>query len=177
VKRIRSTSCRMTQVRTPEASSPDVRRRMQHTGHRDTACELAIRSAVHRLGLRYRVDSAVAGTRTRADLAFASARVLVFIDGCFWHACPKHSTWPKANADWWREKIEGNARRDRAATERLRRNGWLVLRFWEHEDPQRAALRIFDAVTRRRRAARSAPSATAAARRPSPRTRQSAEVN
>jgi DNA mismatch endonuclease (patch repair protein) len=123
---------------------------MQGTRRRDTHCELAIRSAVHKQGLRYRVDWRVPGTRARADLAFASAQLLVFVDGCFWHGCPKHATWPKANAAWWREKIEGNIRRDRDATDRLRRAGWLVLRFWEHEDPQRAAMRIAATVARRR---------------------------
>jgi DNA mismatch endonuclease (patch repair protein) len=123
---------------------------MKRTRRRDTLCELAIRSAVHKQGLRYRVDWSVPGTRTRADLALVSARVLVFVDGCFWHGCPKHATWPKANAAWWREKIEGNIRRDRDATDRLRRAGWLVLRFWEHKDPQRAAMRIAATVARRR---------------------------
>jgi len=86
---------------------------MQVTLRRDTPCELALRSAVHRMGLRFRVDWSLPESRRRADLAFVSARVIVFVDGCFWHGCPKHATWPKANAAWWRAKIETNARRDR----------------------------------------------------------------
>src|SRR5262245_50663320 len=88
------------QTTRPEASSADVRRRMQGTPRRDTPCELALRSAVYATGLRFRVDWPVPGTRRRADLAFVRARVVVFVDGCFWHGCPKHGTWPKANADW-----------------------------------------------------------------------------
>lgn len=133
----------------PKATSDATRRRMRATPRRDTPCELAIRSLVHRQGLRYRVDWRIPETRKRADLAFVSARVLVLVDGCFWHGCPRHATWPKANADWWRAKIEANIRRDREATELLRRAGWVVLRFWEHEPPLKAAARIAKTVARR----------------------------
>lgn len=137
------------QTRTPEASSREVRRRMQATPRRDTLCELAIRSAVHRRGLRYRVDWSLPGTRRRADLAFVTARVVVFVDGCFWHGCHEHVTWPKANAAWWRDKIGTNVRRDRDTDSRLKALGWRVLRFWEHESPEKAATTIARAVSRR----------------------------
>src|SRR5438445_11107238 len=97
---------------TPHASSDVVRRRMQVTPRRDTPCELALRSAAHRLGLRFRVDWQLPALRRRADLAFINARVAVFVDGCFWHGCPVHGTWPKTNAKWWRAKIEANRQRD-----------------------------------------------------------------
>jgi DNA mismatch endonuclease, patch repair protein len=116
------------------------------TRRRDTTAELALRSALSALGLRYRVDSPIPGTRRRADVAFSRARVAVFVDGCFWHGCPKHGTWPKANAAWWREKITGNRRRDRDTDKRLTRDGWIVLRFWEHDDVSSAAGRIADTV-------------------------------
>lgn len=137
------------QTTRPEASNPNVRRRMQATPRRDTPCELAIRSAVHRMGLRFRVDWPLPGSRRRADLAFVSAKVAVFVDGCFWHGCPTHATWPKANAEWWREKIEANRHRDRDTDKTLRGTGWKVLRFWEHEGSAAAARVISRAVRTR----------------------------
>jgi DNA mismatch endonuclease (patch repair protein) len=122
---------------------------MQVTPRRDTPCELALRSAVHRAGLRYRVDWPLPGTRRRADLAFVGARVAVFVDGCFWHGCPEHATQPRANAAWWRDKLAANVARDRDTDATLRRAGWLVLRFWEHADMQAAAMRVQRAVERR----------------------------
>jgi DNA mismatch endonuclease, patch repair protein len=124
---------------------------MQLTPRRDTPCELAIRSAVHRLGLRFRVDWQLPGTRRRADLAFVSARVAVFVDGCFWHGCPQHATWPKANASWWRTKLKGNVKRDRDTDTRLSDSGWKVMRFWEHEDCALASHAIATVVLSRRR--------------------------
>jgi DNA mismatch endonuclease, patch repair protein len=134
----------------PEASSADVRRRMQVTPRRDTPCEIAVRSAVHAMGLRFRVDWSLPGTRRRADLAFVRARVAVFVDGCFWHGCPEHGTWPKANAEWWRNKIVTNVERDRDTDARLKASGWTVLRFWEHDEATRAARAIQRAVHVRR---------------------------
>jgi DNA mismatch endonuclease (patch repair protein) len=123
----------------PPASSASVRRRMQATPKRDTACELALRRALHKLGLRYRVDAPIPGTRRRADVVFSRVKVAVFVDGCFWHGCPDHGTWPKSNAEWWRDKIEANRRRDRDTDQRLEALGWTVMRFWEHTDGALAA--------------------------------------
>jgi DNA mismatch endonuclease, patch repair protein len=134
------------QTSRPEASSLHVRRRMQATPQRDTPCELAIRSALHQLGMRFRVDWPVPGTRRRADMTFVAAKVVVFVDGCFWHGCPIHATWPKANARWWRDKIETNQRRDHDTNAFLSTNGWRVMRFWEHADSRRAALAIAKVV-------------------------------
>jgi DNA mismatch endonuclease (patch repair protein) len=108
---------------------------MQATRRRDTPAELALRSALHELGFRYRVDvSPVRGLRRRADLVFAAAKVAVFVDGCFWHGCVEHGTWPKTNAAWWRAKIEKNRERDRDTDSRLTSAGWRVVRIWAHED-------------------------------------------
>jgi DNA mismatch endonuclease (patch repair protein) len=123
---------------------------MQATRRRDTPAELAIRSLIHRRGLRYRVDvSPVKEMRRRADLVFTSARVAVFVDGCFWHGCPEHVTWPKTNAEFWRKKIAMNKARDANTNDVLTDAGWLVLRFWEHDDPIRCARTIVTAVQRR----------------------------
>lgn len=123
---------------------------MRKVRTRDTACEVAIRSLLHEEGFRYRVDERpIREIRRRADLVFRRLRVAVFVDGCFWHACPIHATWPKANATWWREKILGNVRRDRDTDRKLRRAGWTVVRVWEHEKPEAAARRIAKCLRRR----------------------------
>ncbi len=82
----------------PTPSSEAAEKRMKAQRTRDTAAELAVRSALHRLGLRFRVNRPVVGLRRRADVVFPTEKVAVFIDGCFWHGCPLHATWPKANA-------------------------------------------------------------------------------
>src|SRR5688572_32846118 len=101
VKKSRSTSTKKTskkktQKTRPKASSIEVRRRMQATRRRDTPGEIALREALRALGVRYRVDVTLPGTRRRADVAFLRAKIAVFVDGCFWHGCPTHGTWPKA---------------------------------------------------------------------------------
>jgi DNA mismatch endonuclease (patch repair protein) len=120
--------------------------RMRRVRRSGTEGELAVRRAVHRRGLRYRVDVPVANLRTRPDLVFTKARLAVYIDGCFWHGCPLHATKPKSNADWWSAKLHENGDRDRTAVRRLRANGWTALRIWEHEDPERAADLIAAAI-------------------------------
>ncbi|MPZ84010.1 MAG: DNA mismatch endonuclease Vsr [Actinophytocola sp.] len=127
----------------PPASSPGARRRMQAAHRRDTAPELALRRELHRRGFRYRVDFApLPGLRRRADLVFPRKRLAVYVDGCFWHSCPEHATQPKSNAAWWADKLATNQRRDRDTDQRLRENGWIVVRVWEHENAVAAADRI-----------------------------------
>jgi DNA mismatch endonuclease (patch repair protein) len=110
----------------------------------DTKPEVALRSALHRLGLRFRKDRRIdlPAMRVRPDVVFSAARVAVYCDGCFWHRCPLHATSPKANADYWGPKLAENVRRDRAADEALKAAGWQVVRVWEHESPGEAAERI-----------------------------------
>lgn len=122
-------------TKTPErvvSSSPGATRRMLANRRRDTTPEVAVRRALHARGLRFRVDYPVL-PRRRADIVFRKLRIAVFIDGCFWHACPDHRTAAKSNASYWADKLETNARRDRDTNERLVEEGWTVLRFWEHE--------------------------------------------
>src|SRR5262249_49680193 len=101
------------------------------------------------LGLRFMVDRPIVGTRRRVDLVFPRSRLAVFVDGCFWHGCPVHGTWPKANAAWWRGQIRANVRRDRGTDAGVAGAGWRVLRFWEHEDSALAAEKIARVVRRR----------------------------
>lgn len=70
--------------------------------------------------------------RVRPDFVFRAARLAVFVDGCFWHGCPRHGTRPKGNAAFWRRKFAANIARDRRVDRALRRAGWRVLRIWEH---------------------------------------------
>ena len=133
----------------PAAPSADARARLSMQSRRDTKPELAIRSALHALGLRYRVDrSPIAGMRSRADLVFSRARVVVFVDGCFWHGCPEHGTIPLSNREWWISKIEANRKRDERVDRELTDAGWRVVRCWEHDDPVRVAHRVERLVRR-----------------------------
>ncbi len=108
-----------------------------------TAPEIALRSELHRRGLRYFVDRApLKGLRRRADLVFPRRKVAVYVDGCFWHSCPEHATHPKNNALWWAEKLAGNVARDRDTDARLIAAGWAVVRIWEHENAAVGADRV-----------------------------------
>ncbi|MDX3265992.1 very short patch repair endonuclease [Streptomyces sp. MI02-2A] len=133
-------------------STAQVRARMSRQKSRDTQVELALRRALHAAGLRFRVHRRpVKGVRREADIVFGPARVAVFVDGCFWHGCPEHATWPRRNADFWRAKIEGNRVRDADTDVRLAQAGWLAVRVWEHEPPLEAAQRVRAVVEERRR--------------------------
>lgn len=133
----------------PVASSEAARATMRANRGRDTGPELAVRRALHRMGLRYRVDHPLPfDRRRRADIAFTRARVAVFIDGCFWHGCPDHGTTPRTNTRFWSQKIARNRERDLDTTERLEAEGWVALRFWEHEDPRTVARAIVRVVGR-----------------------------
>lgn len=124
---------------------------MQSNKSRDTKPEKALRSAVHALGLRYRVSAKpLAGLRRTADMVFPTAKVAVFLDGCFWHGCPQHHTVASANAKFWADKVEGNRTRDRDTDQRLAQAGWVSVRVWEHEDPVEAAARVREIVRARR---------------------------
>jgi DNA mismatch endonuclease (patch repair protein) len=70
--------------------------------------------------------------RVKPDFVFQKSKIAMFVDGCFWHGCPKHATQPKTNAAFWREKIARNQARDRQVNRLLRAKGWKVVRVWEH---------------------------------------------
>lgn len=124
---------------------------MQSNKGKDTKPELALRSAVHALGLRYRVSTRpLKQVRRTADIVFTRAKVAVFLDGCFWHGCPEHHTVAATNAGFWAEKVENTRARDRDTDRRLAEAGWVTVRVWEHEDPVEAASRIRSVVAARR---------------------------
>jgi DNA mismatch endonuclease (patch repair protein) len=131
----------------PHPTSKDVSLRMRANPRRDTKPEIAIRSALHARGLRFRKDHPIrlrSGRVVRPDIVFTRRRVALFVDGCFWHCCPDHGNVPKANTAYWQPKLERNVARDAAVSAELAADGWLVLRAWEHESPAQVA----DAVER-----------------------------
>jgi DNA mismatch endonuclease (patch repair protein) len=102
---------------------------IRSVGNRTT--ERALAAAFRRLGLKgWRRHVSLPG---KPDFVFLKARLAVFVDGCFWHGCPKHGHWPKTNRRYWRRKLRRNAERDRAMTRELVRRGWRVVRVWEHD--------------------------------------------
>jgi DNA mismatch endonuclease, patch repair protein len=129
------------------ASSPGVRKSMQANTGRDTKPEIALRRAVHALGLRYFVSRRpIRKVRRTADLVFPRVKLAVFLDGCFWHGCPEHHTVAKTNAEYWAEKVATNRRRDVDTDAKLAGEGWTALRIWEHEPAADAALRVAEEV-------------------------------
>ena len=123
---------------------------MQRQARRDTKPEIALRRELWRRKLRYRIDVAAVPGRRRADIVFTRGRVVVYVDGCYWHSCPDHATVPKANREWWVAKLRANVERDRDTDARLAAAGWEVVRVWEHEAPKEAADRIEAELGRRR---------------------------
>jgi DNA mismatch endonuclease, patch repair protein len=133
------------------ASSETARRTMVANRRANTKPELTLRSALHRRGLRFRCELRLdlGAIRVRPDVVFTRRRVAVFVDGCYWHGCPEHGELPKANREYWSAKINGNRQRDRRVNAALLAAGWLVVRMWEHEDPEQFADAISDSVRER----------------------------
>ena len=137
-----------------EPSSPQASRRMAKVKQTGTDVEVALRRELYRNGLRYRVNFEVLKKPRRvADIVFPALRIAVFVDGCYWHGCPEHATWPKQNSAFWRAKILANRARDADTNSRLDSADWTVLRFWGHESPLDAA-RIITCVVSKSRAKR-----------------------
>jgi DNA mismatch endonuclease (patch repair protein) len=120
---------------------------MQATKGQDNPFEKALRSNLFRKGFRYRVHARlIEDSKRTVDIVFPRQRIAVFVDGCFWHGCPVHGTWPKNNAQWWRAKIESNRVRDRDTDKRLTDLGWIVIRVWGHEEVIVAVERVAAAL-------------------------------
>ena len=116
----------------------------------DTKPELALRHALHRLGYRYRKDYRLdldGGRRVRPDIAFTARKLAVFVDGCFWHACPEHGSKPRANEWYWGPKLVRNVERDRINDAALILAGWTVVRLWEHVPLDEAVTTVVSALT------------------------------
>ncbi|WP_425412879.1 very short patch repair endonuclease [Micromonospora humi] len=109
---------------------------MRSNRHRDTGPELRLRKALHARGHRYRVALPImtGGRRVRPDLVYPKRKLVVFVDGCFWHRCPEHGRAPSDPTGYWAVKLQRNVDRDIAVTASLEEDGWRVLRLWEHEN-------------------------------------------
>lgn len=112
-----------------KAKRSEVMSRIHGRGNKDT--ELALAKVMRTGGITgWRRNQKVFG---KPDFVFRKARVAVFVDGCFWHACPKHSNLPANNRAFWKWKFSTNKLRDILVTRTLHSQGWRVLRIWEHE--------------------------------------------
>lgn len=137
----------------PYPSSEGRSANMRANRRTDTKPEMALRRALHRQGYRFRKDYRLdlsGGARVRPDIAFTARRVAVFVDGCFWHACPEHGTRPANNVWYWEPKLRRNVERDRAADAALAQDGWDVVRIWEHEPLEAAVKAVLAALMRSR---------------------------
>jgi DNA mismatch endonuclease (patch repair protein) len=123
------------------AGSP--RRLTEANRRKDTNREVALGPVLHRLGYRFGKDLRLDfdGVKVRRDIAFTRRKITIFVDGCFWHACPLRGREPTTNEWYWTPKLRRTAERDRAVGAALAEAGWAVLRGWEHEP-------VADAVAR-----------------------------
>ena len=98
---------------------------------KDTKPEVILRKQLYARGIRgYRIHYKLSG---KPDIVFLKKKIAIFVDGCFWHKCPLCFVKPKTRAKFWTKKIESNIKRDTTVKELLEKEGWIVLRIWEHE--------------------------------------------
>nr|WP_082966893.1 very short patch repair endonuclease [Mycobacterium sp. 852002-51163_SCH5372311] len=140
----------------PRPATEGRSRNQQAIKRADTRPELRLRSLLHARGLRFRKDYRLLlsdGAKARPDIVFTRAKVAVFYDSCFWHACSQHGRQPRVNNWYWGPKLARTAERDKKTTAALESHGWLVIRVWEHDDLADAVGRIATAVQFRNRSA------------------------
>ncbi len=132
----------------PHPSSAAVTAVMKGNRSLDSKPEVALRSLLHRAGFRFRKHRAIRANdvTVKPDLVFVALRVAVFVDGCFWHNCPKHGRQPQVNEDYWGPKLERNRRRDERVNRALRAAGWRVVRIWEHDSAPVAMRKVVKAL-------------------------------
>jgi DNA mismatch endonuclease (patch repair protein) len=112
-----------------KAKRSEVMSRIRGRGNKDT--ELALMKLFHQHHITgWRRNQRILG---KPDFAFREARLAIFVDGCFWHGCPRHCKTPAGNHAFWKKKLAVNTARDRRVNRALRRLGWHVVRIWEHD--------------------------------------------
>ena len=126
-------------------STPEVSERMRRIRTSRTSAELKVEKILRRLRIRYRRN--VKGLPGRPDFLLVDYQIAVFVDGCFWHGCPRCFSGTRQNREWWAKKILENQKRDRRCDAAARRGGLKVLHLWEHDDSDRCEKRIKRAIT------------------------------
>lgn len=118
----------------------------------DTVPEKMIRSELHKRGYRFRKNYQIKDSEIHChvDIVFPRRKIAIFVDGCFWHACPRHGNLPGHNQNYWQKKLERNKVRDQQNTYGLSNRGWKVIRIWEHEETETALSKITKALERKR---------------------------
>lgn len=111
-------------------SKANRRKNMQKIRSSNTKMELKMRSLLHKRGKRFNINTDLIG---KPDIVFPSKKIVIFLDSCFFHKCPYHYIQPKSNIEYWIPKIERNVNRAKEVNKTLRKQGWKVLRFWEHQ--------------------------------------------
>jgi len=118
--------------------------RIRSSGNKETELRMIAVFRAHGI-VGWRRGSKLPG---RPDFVFPTLKTALFVDGCFWHGCPKHATQPKTNAAFWRDKIAANRTRDRRVNSALRKRGWKVVRVWEHELRRRDEAKLLSRLHR-----------------------------
>ncbi|HOW67446.1 MAG TPA: very short patch repair endonuclease [Candidatus Paceibacterota bacterium] len=118
---------------------------VRSTGNRTTELKLVRILRAHKI-TGWRRHQLLPG---KPDFVFQRRRLAIFVDGCFWHGCPRHLRMPHGNRSYWKRKIERNIRRDHETTRLLKEAGWRVLRIWEHtlRSPEKVAMQIAHILT------------------------------
>ena len=127
-----------------KAKRSEVMSRICGRGNKDT--ELALAKLLRRHGIKgWRRYQPVFG---KPDFVFPKLKLAIFVDGCFWHGCPKHATKPANNRAFWRRKLSSNKKRDQVVNKTLRKAGWRVIRIWEHELARKNETRLVQRIKR-----------------------------
>jgi len=119
--------------------------RMSLIRSKDTKAEVKLRKAFWHRGCRYRIHYNLPGT---PDVVFVRERIAIFVDGCFWHKCPRCYKEPQSSRKYWLEKIDRNVKRDKEQSDYLKANGWKVIRVWEHEISKKNLKMVVDRIVK-----------------------------